>query len=91
MDIAIPLFEGITALDAIAEPYQRSPSPANRHSGDFDIHPPSGPRADRYKDGHEDSYDAGKPNSQIIFRGLEKDVSETDVNNSLSFSLSYIF
>src|SRR5579862_4003188 len=80
----------ITALDAIAEPYQRSPSPPKRHSGDFDIHPPSGPRADRYKDGHEDSYEAGKPNSQIIFRGLEKNITEPDVSDFFYLEQSLI-
>lgn len=36
-------------------------------------HPPSGPRP------RDDPYDAGKPNSQVIFRGLEKEFTETDV------------
>ena len=34
------------------------------------------PSAPRHRD---DPYDAGKPNSQVIFRGLEKEFTETDV------------
>jgi hypothetical protein len=71
--------------DEREEQYPRPSSPHKRHSEDFDIQPPSGPRADRYKEPHEDSYNTGKPNSQIIFRGLDKDMTETDVSDFLSF------
>ena len=80
----------ITALDAVAEPYGRSPSPLRRHSEDFDVPPPSGPRADRYKDNYDDSHDAGKPNSQIIFRGLEKNITEPDVSDFFYLEQSLI-
>jgi len=65
-----------------------SPSPPQPYV-DHDIEaPPQGPRSDRGKPPQqqqqqhhypEDSYDAGKPNAQVIFRGLDKETTETDV------------
>lgn len=59
--------------------------PVSPPSADHDNidHPPRGPRSDRGKQQQyqyaEDSFDAGKPNAQVIFRGLDKQVTETDV------------
>jgi hypothetical protein len=57
-------------------------SPERRESGEVEpSQPPSGPRTDRQqpRGSHDDPYDSGKPNSQIIFRGLDKEITETDV------------
>jgi len=37
------------------------------------------PRQERHRGQYEEPYDAGKPNSQVIFRGLDKDITEQDV------------
>src|SRR5579862_5131979 len=42
---------------------------------------PAGPRSQRTKP--EETFDAGKPNSQIIFRGIDKDMTEADVSDFL--------
>ena len=57
-------------------------SPERRESGEVEpTHPPSGPRTERQqpRGPYDDPYDSGKPNSQIIFRGLDKEITETDV------------
>jgi len=65
-------------------PPPTSPQPTTTITTDHDIdHPPRAPRFDRGKPPQqhypEDSYDAGKPNAQVIFRGLDKEITETDV------------
>jgi len=46
-------------------------------------HPPTGPRSDKNRGPHDVHYDAGKPNSHLIFRGLDKDIAETHVSEFL--------
>ena len=59
-------------------------SPERRESaGELEAHPPSAPRSDRQRGSHDDPYDSGKPNSQIIFRGIDKEITETDVYDFL--------
>ena len=45
-----------------------------------EVEPTQLPGAHRPRD---DPYDAGKPNCQVIFRGLEKELTETDVYDFL--------
>jgi len=49
--------------------------------------PPNEPRSDRHRpqifnNSGDQSFDAGKPNSQIIFRGIDKEMTEADVYDS---------
>ena len=67
------------------ERLNRSKSPIKQEVGDSEVPAPREPRSDRNRGSYDDPYDAGKPNSQVIFRGLEKDVSETDVYDFFSF------
>ena len=50
--------------------------PKERDWNPSEAEPMQHPSAPRLRD---DPYDAGKPNSQVIFRGLEKEFTETDV------------
>jgi hypothetical protein len=68
----------------------RSKSPVIREVGDPELPAPHEPRSDRNRGSYDDPYDAGKPNSQVIFRGLEKDVSETDVYDFFHLEQSLI-
>ena len=51
---------------------------------------PRDSRSERHR-AHDDQYDAGKPNSQIIFRGLDKDVTELDVYDIYSVAVDADF
>ena len=73
------------SLEDRDERYSHPLSPKKRPIDDFETQPPHETRFGRYHPAHDDPYDAGKPNSQIIFRGLEKDVSETDVYDFFLF------
>ena len=83
--------------DRDRERHYDSPSPP-QHYLDHDIEaPPQGPRSDRGKPPQqqqqqhypEDSYDAGKPNAQVIFRGLDKEITETDVYKHIFILLEH--
>ena len=50
--------------------------PNERDQDPSEVEPTQFPSAPRHRD---DPYDAGKPNSQVIFRGLDKEFTETDV------------
>jgi hypothetical protein len=64
----------------------RPVSPAERDMGEYETRPPREPRSDRQRGSYEDApYDAGKPNSQVIFRGLDKEMTESDVYDFFIF------
>jgi hypothetical protein len=72
------------------ERLNRSKSPVRQEVGDSELPAPREPKSDRHRGSYDDPYDAGKPNSQVIFRGLEKDVSETDVYDFFHLEQSLI-
>jgi hypothetical protein len=74
-----------------ADPYNsQEPRPSEYLAPGVSIHQPSD---DDLDNGHHrrhprgDAYDAGKPSSQIIFRGLDKEFSETDVLRTIHIML----
>jgi hypothetical protein len=68
----------------------QSKSPVGRAVDSFDTQPLLEPRSDRHRGSQDDYYDAGKPNSQVIFRGLDKEVTEMDVYDFFILELSLI-
>ena len=64
------------------EVVERSRSPPEERDIELQ-HPPKGPRSERHRGHHDDPFDAGKPNSHVIFRGLDKDIAETHVSEFL--------
>lgn len=67
-------------------PKGRPASPVERDAGEYETRHPREPRSDRQRGSYEDAaYDAGKPNSQVIFRGLDKDMTDSDVYDFFIF------
>jgi hypothetical protein len=66
------------------ERQSRLKSPIRQDHNDPEPQAPREPQYDHQRASYEEPYDAGKPNSQVIFRGLEKDVSEADVYDFFS-------